>query len=101
VEASGRVIPRSDRPDTRCDLLTAFESRALELFASGFDRNEIAQRLHRSPKTISNCLTLSKEKLGARSLAEAVALFTNTSLIRAQVGSLHEPFLYLPQKRQP
>ncbi len=27
------------------------------------------------PDTISNCLTLTKEKLAARTLAEAVALF--------------------------
>ncbi len=56
--------------------LTAFERRALELFASGLPRGEIAQMLNRAPKTISNSLTAAKEKLGARSLAEASVLLT-------------------------
>ena len=56
--------------------LTAFERRALELFASGLQRHEIAQQLNRAPKTISNSLTTARDKLGARSLAEAAALIT-------------------------
>lgn len=58
--------------------LTAFERRALELLASGLQRREIAQALNRAPKTISNSLTTAKDKLGARSLAEAVALLAGT-----------------------
>ena len=54
--------------------LTPFERNTLHLFASGMHRREIAGRLGRSPKTISNSLTVAKEKLGARSLAEAAAL---------------------------
>ena len=54
--------------------LTAFERRALELFAAGLQRREIAQELNRAPKTISNSLTAARDKLGARSLAEAAAL---------------------------
>lgn len=57
------------------DALTAFERRAMELFVAGLDRHEIAMVLNRSPKTISNCLTVVKEKLGASTLAEAVVLF--------------------------
>lgn len=56
--------------------LTAFERRALELFAAGLRRREIAQLLNRAPKTISNCLTAARDKLGARSLAEAAALIS-------------------------
>lgn len=56
--------------------LTAFERRVLELFAAGLPRGEIAQVLHRAPKTISNSLTAAKEKLGARSLAQASVLLT-------------------------
>lgn len=56
--------------------LTAFERRALELFASGMRRIEIAHVLNRAPKTISNNLTTAKDKLGARSLAEAAVLVT-------------------------
>lgn len=54
--------------------LTAFERRALELFAGGMPRREIAHQLNRAPKTISNSLTAARDKLGARSLAEAAAL---------------------------
>ena len=58
--------------------LTAFERRALELFASGLPRGEIALALHRAPKTISNSLTMARDKLGARSLAEAAVLLAGT-----------------------
>ena len=58
--------------------LTAFEHRALELMASGLRRREIARALNRAPKTISNSLTTAKDKLGARSLAEAVKLLAGT-----------------------
>jgi DNA-binding CsgD family transcriptional regulator len=37
-------------------------------------RSEIARRLRRSPQTISNCLTIAKDKLGARTLAEAASI---------------------------
>jgi DNA-binding NarL/FixJ family response regulator len=53
--------------------LTASEQRTLELFASGLPRREIARVLNRAPKTISNSLTTARDKLGARSLAEAAA----------------------------
>jgi DNA-binding NarL/FixJ family response regulator len=56
--------------------LTAFERRVLGLFASGLARGEIALVLNRAPKTISNSLTAAKDKLGARSLAEAAVLLT-------------------------
>jgi DNA-binding CsgD family transcriptional regulator len=55
--------------------LTPFERTALRLFAMGMHRRDIATELRRAPKTISNSLTLAKEKLAARTLAEAVALF--------------------------
>ena len=57
--------------------LTATERRILELRASGLNRNEIALLLSRSPQTISNSLTVAKEKLGARSLLEAAALISS------------------------
>ena len=56
--------------------VTPTELRILELRASGLSRNDIAELLHRSPQTISNSLTLAKEKLGARSIVQAVALVT-------------------------
>lgn len=58
--------------------LTPYERNTLWLFASGMHRRDIAEQLRRTPKTISNCLTIAKEKLGARSLAEAAALLAAT-----------------------
>ena len=63
--------------------LSPFERRTLELFASGLPRGEIAQVLNRAPKTISNSLTSAKEKLGARSLAEAAVLIAAEAVILA------------------
>lgn len=68
------VDPRDTRSSAPPTTLTAFERRTLELFASGLPRGEIARALNRAPKTISNSLTAAKEKLGARSLAEAAAV---------------------------
>ena len=42
--------------------------------AAGLRRGEIARRLNRSPQTVSNLLTKAKDKLGARTVAEAIAL---------------------------
>jgi DNA-binding CsgD family transcriptional regulator len=69
-------------PQSVLGSLTPFELRTMEMLAAGLDRNEIAQILHRAPKTISNCLTTAKEKLGARSLAEAAALLAAAHAIR-------------------
>jgi DNA-binding NarL/FixJ family response regulator len=40
------------------------------------DRREIARALKRSPQTISNSLTIAKEKLCARSLIEAAVVLS-------------------------
>ena len=60
------------------DGLTPFESRILQLLATGMTRNEIARQLDRSPQTISNALTVAKDKLGARSLTEAAVIVVVT-----------------------
>jgi DNA-binding CsgD family transcriptional regulator len=73
--------------DRLVELLTASERRALELFASGMPRSEIAQVLNRAPKTISNSLTAARDKLGARSLAEAAALWAVESAALASKAS--------------
>jgi len=54
--------------------LTPFESRILQLLATGMTRNEIARQLNRSPQTISNAMTVAKDKLGARSLTQAAVI---------------------------
>jgi len=73
---------RKRRRERRADLarpaghnqLTPFERRLLELMALGLNRKEIARAVDRSPQTISNSLTVAKEKLGARSLTQAAVL---------------------------
>jgi DNA-binding CsgD family transcriptional regulator len=67
---------RSSEPGVLATGLTATERRILEFHASGLTRTEIAIRLGRSPQTISNSLTIAKEKLKARSLSEAAALIS-------------------------
>jgi DNA-binding CsgD family transcriptional regulator len=54
--------------------LTAYERHILELLATGMRRGEIARHMHRSPQTVSNLMTRAKDKLGARTLAEAASL---------------------------
>lgn len=56
--------------------LTPFEIYVCQLMAGGMRRGEIARKLRRSPQTISNLLTRSKDKLGARTVAEAIALIS-------------------------
>ncbi len=70
-------LERVERSSAQKAILTAFERRALELFASGLPRGEIAQVLNRAPKTISNSLTTAKDKMGARSLTEAAVLLAS------------------------
>ncbi len=59
------------------------------MLAAGLDRNEIAHIVHRAPKTISNCLTTAKEKLGARTLAEATAMLAVANVVTT--GALTMP----------
>jgi DNA-binding NarL/FixJ family response regulator len=67
--------------------LTPFERRILRMRAEGLSRSEIAFRLGRSPQTISNTLTVAKEKLGARSVIQAaVRLSTEESSIGSTAG---------------
>lgn len=68
------------------DSLTAFEYRILELRTRGLSRCEIAQLLRRSPQTISNSMTVAKEKLAAQSLIEAACLVFNAEALRLKGG---------------
>jgi len=69
-----RTSNETHNHDHDSDRITPFERRILRLVASGKHRVEIAEELRRSPQTISNVLTIAKDKLGARSIAEAAAL---------------------------
>ena len=51
-------------PSTKTDRLTAREIEILRLIGKGMSRAEIADALHRSPKTIDNHRAAIMEKLG-------------------------------------
>ena len=55
--------------------LSNTEARVLDAFAEGQTRPEIADSLQLSPRTIGRALTTAKEKLGARSPAEAAFFY--------------------------
>lgn len=59
--------------------LTPFERHLLELMASGLTRKEIARAVNKSPQTVSNSMTVAKDKLGARSLPEAAVRIARQS----------------------
>jgi len=56
------------------EALSPFERRLLQLKGAGLSRRQIAERVRRSPQTVSNSLTVAKDKIGARSLTEAAVL---------------------------
>jgi|HubBroStandDraft_6_1064221.scaffolds.fasta_scaffold1598186_1 DNA-binding CsgD family transcriptional regulator len=65
-----REVPRRRyQPD-----LTPLEHRILLAYANGACRAEIGEYVGLSEHTVSNYLTIAKEKLGARSLAHAAYL---------------------------
>jgi DNA-binding CsgD family transcriptional regulator len=74
-ERGVRGIPRGPNETTRTNPagLTAKEIAVLELLAQGFSNAKLAQRLHRSPKTIDHHVSAIFEKLGVSSRAQAVA----------------------------
>jgi DNA-binding NarL/FixJ family response regulator len=74
-ERGVRGIPRGPNETTRTNPagLTAKEIAVLALLAQGFSNAKLAQRLHRSPKTIDHHVSAIFEKLGVSSRAEAVA----------------------------
>jgi DNA-binding NarL/FixJ family response regulator len=67
--------------------LTPFERHLLELMASGLKRKEIARAVNKSPQTVSNSMTVAKDKLGARSLAEAAVWLARSYAISSGARS--------------
>jgi|HubBroStandDraft_6_1064221.scaffolds.fasta_scaffold06799_1 DNA-binding CsgD family transcriptional regulator len=54
--------------------ITPHERRIFRLLGLGMSRSEIGRAVKRSPQTISNSLTVAKEKIGARSIVHAAVL---------------------------
>ncbi len=67
-------VPRS------LSVLTRREHEVVELLARGLDNGAIASRLHLSPKTVRNVVSVVFDKLGTRSRAETVALVRDAGL---------------------
>lgn len=75
-------MPRSGYHRSRGDGegLTELERRILAAYAEGARRAEIAARVGLADRTVGTYLTVAKEKLGARTLAHAVALTAGIEL---------------------
>jgi DNA-binding CsgD family transcriptional regulator/tetratricopeptide (TPR) repeat protein len=76
LRAAGvRGLPRGPRASTQKHPagLTSKEVAVLCLLASGLRNKEIAQRLHRSPRTVDHHLQAIFDKLGVTTRAEAVS----------------------------
>ncbi|MDQ6713086.1 MAG: LuxR C-terminal-related transcriptional regulator [Candidatus Dormibacteraeota bacterium] len=58
--------------------LTILERQVLLAYSEGFSRCQIAARVHKSPRRVTHCLTVAKEKLGAASLAQAAVMLAAT-----------------------
>lgn len=61
--------------------LTSMETKVLQLRAQGYTRKEIAEKVFRSPSTISNHLISIYKKLEARNSAHAVVKALHYNLI--------------------
>lgn len=65
-----RALPPRKTPQIR--QLRAEERKLYDLLASGLNRDEIVAHVHKTERRISNVLSRSYYKLGARSLIQAV-----------------------------
>jgi DNA-binding CsgD family transcriptional regulator len=72
--AGARVVPRGRNTGTRADPLglTTRERQVLELLAQRLSNSAIAERLHRSERTVENHVAALLGKLGAANRQEAV-----------------------------
>jgi len=81
-----RNLPRGPRAATRENAagLTGKEIVVLELLARGLRNKEIAEKLHRSPRTIDHHVAAVFEKLKASNRAEAVSAAFRLGLVEQQ-----------------
>ena len=77
---------QTPRYQMETDFFTPRQANALLWSAEGKTQLEIAVILFRSPKTIQIWLVQAKEKLGATTVAEAVALCFARGLMKANVS---------------
>lgn len=84
--AGARGLPRGPRESTQQQPagLTSREVAVLALLASGLRNKEIAQRLHRSPRTIDHHLQAVFAKLAVSSRLEAVSAACRLGVVELQ-----------------
>lgn len=75
------MAERLARELTAPTTLTERQLECLALVALGFNRREIGERLHLSYWTVATHLGYAKDKLGARTLAHAVAIALTTGVL--------------------
>ena len=80
LQAAGVRVPRGERASTQANPhhLTAREAEVLRLLCEGLKSAEIAERLHRSVRTVDHHLAAIFAKLGVGSRAEAVSTALRT-----------------------
>ena len=61
--------------------LTRCEVRVLRLIAQGYTRNQVAERLGKSPETVKAQTKLARARLNAKTTAEAIAIAISLDLI--------------------
>ena len=85
-ERGTRNVPRGPNMSTRANPagLTAREIEVLRFLAQGCTNAQLAQRIHRSSKTVEHHVTAVLEKLGVRSRAQAVAAAYSMGIVRAR-----------------
>jgi ATP/maltotriose-dependent transcriptional regulator MalT len=85
-EMGARDLPRGPRESTRQHPagLTSKEVAVLALLASGLRNKEIAQRLHRSPRTVDHHLQAIFAKLAVSSRLEAVSAAQRLGVVPPQ-----------------
>jgi DNA-binding CsgD family transcriptional regulator len=59
--------------------LSDLEARCLRLYGAGWNRDEISKMARVSRRTVGAALTIAKEKLGARTLANAALILSGLS----------------------
>lgn len=89
--AGARGLPRGPRESTQQHPagLTSREVAVLALLASGLRNKEIAQRLHRSPRTIDHHLQAVFAKLAVSSRLEAVSAARRLGVVETQPTRTH------------
>lgn len=83
-ELASQLVGGDDRLDPRLRDLSQREFEIFVMLARGESPKQVAERLGVSVKTVSNNLTVLKQKLGISSLTELVHLAIEAGLLRTQ-----------------